>query len=139
MKTLLTLLFCLLASNARSVDLTVEWDDDNLTGTVTWNVYYKSAAGTYEKAVSGLLVKEFTLIEAAPGLSTFYVTAVSVDGVESDPSNVFSVMVPKAPYNGKYRRHVALQYSGDMHTWETVATYDVPDLDRAFYRIEFVQ
>ena len=137
MKTLILFLTIWLQSFAAASQFTVEWDDDNLVGTVTWSVYTQRPGGLFERQITGLLVKEFTFVDHAAGPLSIYVTAVSLEGLESMPSETISLTIPSAPGNLRTRVRVALQSSGDMQTWTTVATYDAPEADRLYFRAVF--
>ena len=137
MKTLILLLAFWLQSFAAASQFTVEWDDENLVGTVTWTVYTQRPGGLFERQITGLLVKEFTFVDHAAGPLSIHVTAVSLEGIESFPSEAINLTIPSAPGNLRTRVRVALQSSADMQTWTTIAKYDVPEADRAFYRIAF--
>jgi len=137
MKTLLALL--ILCSRLCAGNLTLDWDDDlNIVGTVTYSIYTSDATGTEQRIATGIIGKTLTL--DAPGSTlTYWVTAVTLDGIESQPSDTLRVTVPFAPGAPAPRRRIALQSSADLQTWTTVAAYEVPEVNRAFYRIAFTQ
>lgn len=135
MKTIFA--FLILCSRLCAGNLTLDWEDDlNIVGTVTYSVYSADATGAQQRIAHGIIGKTLTL--DAPGSTlTYWVTAVTLDGIESQPSDTLRVTVPFAPGVPVPRRRIALQTSPDMETWTTVATYDVPEADRVFYRIAF--
>lgn len=138
MKTIILFFTFWIQSFTGAAQFTVEWDDANIVGTVSFEVYAQRPGGIFERQVKGLLVKEFTFTDQEPGPISIYVKAISSDGVmETGPSNIINLTVPSAPGNLRTRVRIALQSSGDMETWKTVATVPVPEADRAFYRLTF--
>lgn len=137
MKTIFAFLLICSRLCAGNITFTIE-DDLNVVGTVTYSLYARDATGHEVKVVSGVVGKSVSL-DVQGGSWTYWATAVSTEGFESTPSEVTPLTVPFAPKKVVPQKQVALLESRDMQTWKTVATYDVPDLDRAFYRIEFVQ
>lgn len=87
MKTILILLFCLLACSAQA-GITLEWDDDQ-TG-VTYKVYEKQGAAWVAVATTTEKKQALTPI---PGVHVYAVTANSQHG-ESERSNEATTTVP---------------------------------------------
>lgn len=69
-----------------------------------------------------------------PGPWAFRARAVTAAGITSEPSNVVTdIILPSPPGI----RKIVLQTSRDLEHWELVGTFEVPEEDRAFYRIVF--
>lgn len=133
-----TLLFLLCAVRCLATTVSLEWDK-NPEAEIAYTLEAKPGAeldpGEWTPVASTpeLTVTVTTL---KPGLWSFRLRAVTLDGtLQSDPSNIVTTIIkPDKPQGLK----VVLQSSADMQTWTTVATYDVPEADRAFYRIAFL-
>lgn len=136
MKTILALILC--AASLRAGMAPIAWDAAfpapasyavfvRQAGAQEW-VWIKSTATPYDR-LEGM----------AAGIWEVQVAAVYGDYL-SEPTNTITITVPEflpAPGNLRLEKRIALQESQDMETWETVATYDVPPADKAFYRIAF--
>lgn len=134
MKTLLLFLLLCLPAFASRVNLAF----DAVSGAAGYALEVKPEGGEWRWHVSftgtSLKVEGLT-----PGKYTFRVVAVSPEGAWSDPSGEVTATILAAPQN----LHIdltataALQMSPDMKTWTTVATADVPEGDRMFFRTVF--
>lgn len=128
MKKLLSLaLLCvtMVTSYARPVEL--EWDDDlNPPNSVAkYGMYLKGNGQTNFTKVAEPTVLNHTFANLAPGQYSFYVTAISAEGLESEPSNTLTLTIPAAP--GKLRIKIALETSlDDGASWNLVAANVMP-------------
>ena len=135
-----TLLFFLLAVRCFAASVTVAWDPNAEQG-IAYTLEAKAGAeldpGEW-KPVASTPLTQITVTSLRPGLWSFRVRAVSItdEDAVSEPSEIVTTII--RPDKPKGLR-IVLESSRDMESWQPVATYEVPDLDRAFYRIEFVQ
>ena len=138
MKSLICLMTWLaIGGRAGATSVSLEWDK-NPEAQIAYTIEAKPGGeldpGEWEQVAStpALFI---TITSLRPGLWSFRARAVTLDGeLRSDPSNVVTTAVlPDAPKGLR----IVLEASRDMQEWEPVATYDVPDSDRQFYRIAF--
>lgn len=136
MKTSIFLLLACLPCFAGNIKL--EWDAPAEEGPLAYTMEATEGDGITNAVWKPIQSTANTFLEInglKPGPWAFRVRTVTQNGLTSAPSNVVTDLVlPDAPGN---LRKIVLQTSRDMQTWRTVATYDVPDADRAFYRITF--
>jgi hypothetical protein len=134
MKTALALIILCLTTAASLIPL--EWDAPEggvAEGYAVW-VSKDGGAFTWNQSIASL---QADITGLAPGTYDIYVTATLL-GVHSDPSNTLRVTIPAGPSNLR-TRGIALMGSPDMLNWHVVAFYEVPDDERAFYKIAFTQ
>ena len=132
-----TILFLLCACKALATSVSLEWDK-NPEAEIAYTLEAKPGAeldpGEWQPVASTPELT-ITVTTLKPGMWSFRLRAVTLDGtLQSDPSNIVTtVIVPDKPKGLR----IVLEASRDMEDWETVATYEVPEADRAFYRIVF--
>jgi hypothetical protein len=84
------LLFMVLAmaSHAQTASVTLAWDPSPDTNVAGYNVYYGPSSGNYTNIVSPGNTTNVTVSGLMVGANYYFVaTALSTDGLESDPSN----------------------------------------------------
>ncbi len=130
-------IFTLLCARCLATTVSLEWDK-NPEAQIAYTIEAKPGGeldpGEWEQVAStpALFI---TITSLRPGLWSFRARAVTLDGeLRSDPSNVVTTVVLPDPPKGL---RIVLEASRDMQEWETVATYEVPESDRQFYRIAF--
>ncbi|MBK9496969.1 MAG: hypothetical protein IPO08_21160 [Xanthomonadales bacterium] len=134
-----TLLFLLCAARCLATSVSLEWDK-NPDAEIAYTLEAKPGAeldpGEW-KPVASTPALTITVTTLKPGLWSFRLRAVTLDGtLQSDPSNIVTtVILPDKPKGLR----IVLESSRDMEAWEPVATYEVHEADRAFYRIAFTQ
>ena len=106
----------------------IEWDAPAPGDPVESYRLYRLVDGvwTQQLSVAGAVVTCEVPREA--GKHAYYVTAVSADGLESEPSNVLEFTVPKT-------RVLKLQASVDLVNWSTLAETVVDDKPAEFFRV----
>ena len=131
------IIFMILCARCIATSVTIAWDK-NPEAEIAYTLEAKPGAeldpGEW-KPVAATPELTITVTTLKPGMWSFRLRAVTLDGtLQSDPSNIVTTIVRPDKPNGL---RVALQSSADMQTWTTVATYDAPEADRAFYRLAF--
>lgn len=135
-----TLIFLLLAVRCFAGSTTLEWLPNNEAG-LAYTLEAQPGDGSNEEGWKPIQSTSETWLfvtglESGPW--AFRVRAVAQNGAISAPSNVHTeLIVPDAPQGLKKR--IVLQWSPDMSTWNEVASFEVPDEKRGFYRITFNQ
>lgn len=131
------LIFILLCARCFATSVTLAWDK-NPEAEIAYTLEAKPGAeldpGEWQPVAStpDLTITVTTL---KPGMWSFRLRAVTLDGtLQSDPSNIVTTIIkPDAPKGLR----IVLESSRNMESWEAVATYEVHQEDRAFYRIVF--
>ena len=132
-----TLFFLLCTARCLASSVSLEWDK-NPEAEIAYTLEAKPGAeldpGEW-KPVASTPELTITVTTLKPGMWSFRLRAVTLDGtLQSDPSNIVTTIVrPDTPKGLR----VVIEASRDLEAWEPVATYDVPEADRAFYRIVF--
>jgi chitinase len=114
MKTLLTIIFCLIATVASASTVILQWDANTETDLAGYKVYYSNTnvqpfvgTGAVEGA-SGITIAKGTTTATLSGLNPakayyFAVTAYNTSGMESVYSNIVVVPAfPKSPSNLRF-------------------------------------
>ena len=133
-----TLLFLLFAVRCFAASVTVAWDPNAEQG-IAYTLEAKAGAeldpGEW-KPVASTPLTQLTVTSLRPGLWSFRVRAVSITDADavSEPSEIVTTII--RPDKPKGLR-IVLESSRDMEEWEPVATYEVTEAARAFYRITF--
>ncbi len=127
MKTLLFLFLLAFAIGcARAGPVEFLWDDpDNPAGTVDhYEVWLKTEGGEFTRVGSPLVMK-FLTSSLPGGKYAVRVTAVSPEGLSSEPGNTVNFTVPASPK--LLRIKVAIESSlNHGATWEAVSTNIIP-------------
>ena len=132
-----TLIFLVICVRCFATSITLAWDK-NPEAEIAYTLEAKPGAeldpGEW-KPVASTPELTITVTTLKPGLWSFRLRAVTLDGtLQSDPSSIVTtVIVPDKPKGLR----IVLESSRDMDEWEPVATYEVHQEDRAFYRIAF--
>ena len=136
MKTILCLLISCLPCFAGRYGL--QWDAPAEEGPLAYTMEATEGDGITNAVWKPIQSTANTFLEInglKPGPWAFRVRTVTQNGLTSAPSNVVTDLVlPDPPLNF---RKIVLQTSRDMEHWEPVGTFEVPEADRAFYRIAF--
>lgn len=137
MKALILLILC--AVQAMAAELTLEWDAaPEEMQTVGTGVY--ELQGNQWVRIGSSVGTEFTITDVTPGVHTYGITYVNLWGESVIVAQVSTPPVIVPPDGAELRIKsvkIALQTSEDMEAWNTVDTYEVPESNRAFYRIAF--
>jgi fibronectin type 3 domain-containing protein len=107
MKTILALLLLAVAvtssSNpalpivAKTTKIPLQWNAST-TPAVTYKLYHSTNNVTWDKTYTGIVGTTYTVTNVPSGsLNWFSVTAVNLDGIESDPSNVVEKPIEAKP------------------------------------------
>lgn len=120
-------------------DIVLEWDDnDNAAGDIVGYKVFYGLQGQ-EKTEVGTIGKSYVFDTLASGKYEIYVVAMSKPtaanpSFASPPSDLLTFVVPAAPKNLRLR--IALETSGDLVNWTTVAVYTIDDAAvREFVRL----
>lgn len=93
MKTILAFLLCALTAQAANVPLI--WDRNPEPEVNQYRVYIGTASRTYDRIESAGNNVTYDVLNLTPGVTYYFaVTAVNVDGLESDYSNELAYRVP---------------------------------------------
>jgi hypothetical protein len=147
--------------------VTLAWDASPDTNAVGYVLYYGTASGAYDFRLDVATNKTVTVANLTEGQTYFFVvTAYDSEGMESEPSNEVTFVVPGillltlGPISGlavlrfpaSVNLSCELQASSDLRTWQLltrttslvngwVEVFDlaIPPPPVRFYRLQFVR
>jgi hypothetical protein len=129
----LLILAMFLPLSAQSV--TIAWDPSLSPDVAGYTLRWGTNSGIYPRSTNVLNVTNFTLANSNlfPGTNFMAVTAYSMNGLSSDPSNEISFTVPAAPKNFRLALESAPAPDGP---WQEVASAGFTDAGEVsrFYR-----
>lgn len=83
--------------STRTGKIALQWNAST-TPSVTYKLYHSTNNLTWDKTYSGIAATTYTVTNVPAGsLNWFSVTAVNLDGIESDPSNVVEKPIEAKP------------------------------------------
>ena len=141
MKTIISIIM-VIAARLHAGTITMEWLPINGVA-INYTLEIKQGAENDPGEWTALVSTPETFLtvsDLTPGLWSFRVRSVTLDGLYASlPSDVVTEIISPDTPQGLKRRKIAVQQSHDMEHWQDFAIIDVPEMNRAFYRIAFTQ
>lgn len=135
----------------KAAKVPLEWDDENPRDKIRgWPVYIHrdtDPEGVFTQVATLLppqmpapgvpIARDLNLVGS--GQMECYITALSIDGIESEFSNILSFYAPKAPMRLRIAgATVSLESSDDMEDWKVEEVFYMDrSARRRFYRTSF--